>query len=92
MDNCEKFDETTIKPKEDFYSNLNEEVISDADYVHAQKVWEVFGITNRGKYHNLYVLCDTLLLADALEKSVLKYMKLVLHILCPHRDKHGNHT
>ena len=92
MDNCEKFDETTIKPKEDFYSNLNEEGISDADYVRAQKLWEVFGIKNRGEYHNLYVLCDTLLLADVLEKSVLKYMKLVLHILCPHRDKHGNHN
>ena len=92
MDNCKKFDETTIKPKEDFYSNLNEESINDADYVHAQKVWKVFGIKNRGEYHNLYVLCDTLLLADALEKSVLKYTKLVLQILCPHRDKHGNHT
>ena len=40
----------------------------DKDYNHAQKVWEVFGINNLGKYHNLYFQCDTLLLADVFEK------------------------
>ena len=35
MDNWEKFDETTIPPKEAFYSKLNLEGISDADYAHA---------------------------------------------------------
>ena len=64
MDNCEKFDETTIAPKEAFYRKLNLEGITDADYAHAQKVWEVFGIRNRGKYHDLYAQSDTLLLAD----------------------------
>ena len=38
-DNWEKFDETTIRPKEAFYSELNLDGISDADYPHAQKVW-----------------------------------------------------
>ena len=33
----------------------------------AQKVWEVFRIKNCTKYHDLYVLCDTLLLADVFE-------------------------
>ena len=33
-----------------------------------QKVWEVFGINNLGDYHDLYVQCDTLLLADVFEK------------------------
>ena len=33
-----------------------------------QKVWEVFGINNLGEYHDLYVQCDTLLLADVFEK------------------------
>ena len=37
-DNSEKFDETTLPPKEAFYSNLNLENISDEDYAHAQKV------------------------------------------------------
>ena len=38
MDNWEKFDETRIPPKEAFYSKLNLEGISDADYAYAQKV------------------------------------------------------
>ena len=29
--------------------------------------WEVFGIKNRGKYHDLYAQNDTLLLADVFE-------------------------
>ena len=64
MDNWEKINETTLPPKEAFYSNLNLENISDEDYVHAQKVWEVFEIKNLGEYHALYVQSDTLLLAD----------------------------
>ena len=42
MDSWGKFDETTLPSKEIFYSNLNLEDISDEDYVHAQKVWDVF--------------------------------------------------
>ena len=42
MDSREKFNETALSPKKDFYSNLNLENISDEDYVHAQKVWNVF--------------------------------------------------
>ena len=64
MDNWEKFDETTLPPKEDFYSELNLEGISDEDYAHAQKVRDVFEINNRGEYHDLYVQSDTLLLAN----------------------------
>ena len=37
MDNWIKFDETTLPPKETFYSNLDLENISDKDYAHAQK-------------------------------------------------------
>ena len=66
-DSWEKFDETTLPPKEAFYSNLNLEDISDEDYAHAQKVWDVFEINNRGEYHDLYVQSDTLLLADVFE-------------------------
>ena len=36
-------------------------------HTHAQKVWEVFGIKNSGEFHDLYILCDTLLLADVFE-------------------------
>ena len=67
MDSWEKFDETALPPKKDFYSNLNLEDISDEDYAHAQKVWDVFKIKNLGEYHDLYVQSDTLLLADVYE-------------------------
>ena len=67
MDNWKKIDETTLPPKEVFYSNLNLEDISDEDYAHAQKVWGVFKINNLGEYHDLYVQSDTLLLADVYE-------------------------
>ena len=67
MDSQEKFDENILPPKEAFYSNLNLEDISDEDYAHAQKVWDVFEINNLGEYHDLYVQSDTLLLADVFE-------------------------
>ena len=67
MNSCEKFDETTLPPKEDFYSNLNLEDISNEDYAHAQKVWDVFEIKNLGEYHDLYVQSDTLLPGDVYE-------------------------
>ena len=47
MDSSKKFDETTLPPKEAFYSNLNLEDITNEDNVHAQKVWDVFEIKNR---------------------------------------------
>ena len=67
MDSWEKFDETTLPPKEAFYSNLNLEDISDEDYAHAQKVWGAFEINNLDEYHDLYVQSDTLLHADVYE-------------------------
>ena len=67
MDSWKKFDENTLPPKKDFYSNLNSEDISDGDYTHAQKVWNEFKIKNLVEYHDLYVQSDTLLLADVFE-------------------------
>ena len=52
-DNWKKFDETTLLPKEIFYSNLNLEDISNEDYTHVQKVWDVFEIKNIADYHDL---------------------------------------
>ena len=64
MDSWDIFDETTLPHKEVCYSNLNLKDISDEDYAHAQKVWDVFEIKNLAEYHNLYAQTDTLLLAD----------------------------
>ena len=68
MDSWERFNETSLPRKESFYSELNLKDISDKDYLHAQKVWDVFEIKNLGEYHHLYVQSDTLLLADVFER------------------------
>ena len=41
-----------------------------------QKVWEVFGVTNRSEYHNLYAQSDTLLLADVFENFRVKFNEI----------------
>ena len=68
MDSWERFNETSLPPKEAFYSNLELEGTTDEDYIHAQKVCDVFGLEKFGEYHELYVQSDTLLLADVFEK------------------------
>ena len=68
MDSWERYDETSLPDKEGFYSELNLKGITDKDYNHAQKIWEVFEINNLDEYHDLNVQCDTLLLADVFQK------------------------
>ena len=64
MDTLEKFNEISLPRKEDFYSNLNMEDISDIDYRHANNVFKRFKLKNSGDYHDLYVKSDTLSLSD----------------------------
>ena len=52
MDSWERFIETSLPPKKYFYSELNFEDITDKDYVHAQKVWDVFEMRNLSEYHD----------------------------------------
>ena len=67
MDSFSKFSDTVLPQKEDFYSLLNDEDISDDDYNHAKDVWNTFSIKNMGEYHDLYLRSDVLLLADVFE-------------------------
>ena len=79
MDSFEKFNETKLPTKDEFYSILNDEHISNEDYQHAQNVWEVFKLRNMGEYHDLYLKSDILLLADVFEnfrRTCLEYYKL----------------
>ena len=66
-DSWERFNETSLSPKKDFYSELTLEDISEKDYNHAQKVFGKF-CRDIGDYHDFYVQCDTLLFADVFEK------------------------
>jgi len=63
----ERFSETSLPKKDDFYSKLNDENITDEEYAHAQRVWEAFSCKNLGQYHDLYVKTDVALLADVFE-------------------------
>ena len=54
----------SLPEKEDFYSLLNMEDITDADNAHARIVCKDFEIVNFGEYHDWPVQIDTLLLAD----------------------------
>ena len=67
MDSFEKFNETSLPKKEDFYSKLNDENITEDEYAHAKTVWETFKCKTLGDYHDLYVKTDVALLADVFE-------------------------
>ena len=49
MDSWKRFKEESLPDKESFYSELNNEHITDEYYAHAQKVWDTFKIKNLGK-------------------------------------------
>ena len=67
MASWEKFNETSLPSKEDFYSHLNMDNIDDIDHRHGNNVFKSFKLENLGDYHDLYVKSDTLLLADVFE-------------------------
>ena len=67
MDSFDRFEETQLPPKENFYSSLTDESISDSDYQHAQEVWTTFNCKNLKDYHDVYLGSDVLLLADVFE-------------------------
>ena len=78
MDSFDKFN-SPLPKKEEFYSILNNEHISDENYKHAQNVWNTFNLKNMDEYHDLYLQSDILLLTDVFEnfrKTCLEYYKL----------------
>ena len=79
MDCIEKFNQTELPTKEQFYSILNSKHITNVEYDHARKVRETFNIKTVGKYHDLCLKSDVLLLADVFKsfrKTCLQYYKL----------------
>ena len=64
MNSWERFNETSLTNKGDFYNCLNMEDVTDTDYRHAKKVFRELEMNNLGDYHDLYVQSDTLLLVD----------------------------
>ena len=52
IDYWEKFNETSLLEKHDFYSHLNIEDITDADYAHAKRSYKDVKIKKLGEYHD----------------------------------------
>ena len=67
MDQWVKFNKKTLPEKEELYSYLNVKDITDADYMHAERVYKDFEIKKFGEYHDFYLKNDTLLLTDVFE-------------------------
>ena len=62
-----KVDRAVTKKTKTFYSSLTGKE-SDKEYEHGLKVWNKFEIKTMKDYHDLYLKCDVLLLADVFKK------------------------
>ena len=80
MSDFEKFKEE-LPSKEKFYSWLTGRKISDKEYEHVLNVWNKFEMKTMKDYHDLYLKCDILLLADVFEK--VRNNTLKNYGLCP---------
>ena len=71
-----KFIETLLPEKEDFYSHVNMEDITNADYAQAKRVCKDFEMKNWGEYRDLYFQSNKLLLADLFENFLNICLKI----------------
>jgi hypothetical protein len=67
FDTFNKFDDVELPPRDSFYSNLNEEGITEEEYARARNVWTTFECQKFKDYHDLYLKTDVILLADVFE-------------------------
>ncbi|XP_031355217.1 uncharacterized protein LOC116179559 [Photinus pyralis] len=67
VDSWEKLNETVLPTRDAFFSQLKNEAVSEADYEHANHIWNAFEIKTLGQYSDLYLMTDVLLLADIFE-------------------------
>ena len=67
MNSFLKFNDEQLPSKEQFYSRLTEEDMTNDDYTKAKQIWKHFDIKNMGEYHDLYLKTDVLLLTDVFE-------------------------
>ena len=57
-----------LPSEENFYSSLTGKKISSKEYEHILNVWNKFEMKTMKDFHDLYLKCDVLLLADVFEK------------------------
>ena len=76
MDDLKNFNEILLSEKEEFYSNLSIDDITDADYMHAKSVCKDFNLKNLGEHRHLYLKSDRLLLVDVFENFRKLHLKI----------------
>ena len=67
MDSFARFDESRLPSQDAFFSKLSDSPCSDVEYAHATQVWAAFECESMADYHDIYLKCDVLLLADFFE-------------------------
>ena len=67
LDSFTRLDEPALPPREAFFNKLGGVECSQADYAHAQHVWNIFHCQSLNKYMALYLLSDICLLADVFQ-------------------------
>ena len=67
MDAWEKFNQTALPEKVEYYSNLSMKEITDVDYMHRKRVCKGFEIKSLGEFYDWYLKSDRLLLPDVFE-------------------------
>ena len=67
IDSHERFKEEKLPPRECFFNDLTKKHITDEDFSFVNTVWDKFKLKNLGELHDLYMMTDTLLLADVFE-------------------------
>ena len=80
MSDFEKFLEE-LPSKENFYSSLTDRKNSDKEYEQVFNIWTIFEMKKIKDYHDLFLKCEVLLLADVVEK--LRNNRLKNYGLCP---------
>ena len=68
--------ETSLPEKEDTYSHLNMEDITDAEFGHIKRLCKDLKIKSLGEYRDLYVQSYTLSLADVFGKFQNMFLQI----------------
>ena len=55
MNDMVRFNETTLPPRENFFTMLRDQECNEQDYTHATKVGSTFNCTTMKDYHDLYL-------------------------------------
>ena len=76
MDSFARFDESRLPSHNAFFRKLSDSPCSGMEYVHATQVSTAFGCEVMADYHNIYLKCDVLLLADFFRASCLAHYSL----------------